>query len=281
MTTFGPPRTRKLVITAALTSVCLLIFFTAAHHTAGVHASSQQTAQPKPPPNLTPVLVELFTSEGCSSCPPADALLARLQQQQPVPTADVIALEEHVDYWDQLGWHDRFSAHQFTDRQNAYAKRFHLDDIYTPQMIVDGTAQFVGNDSAHALRAITQATRTPKPTLTLSPLTHDIGRLNTSVSIPSTAALPKADLYAALIETAASTSVRSGENGGHTLHHVSVVRDLQKIGTSTQLSAPLFFSFAIPQDAPLTDLRIIVFAQSPGQGPILAATTSAAPPPAY
>src|SRR5271163_1761135 len=104
--------------------------------------------------NRTPVLVELFTSEGCSSCPPADALLAKLSRDQPLEGADIIVLEEHVAYWDGQGWHDRFSSHEYTDRQSEYCTRLGANDAYTPQMIVDGTAQFVGNDAQHALKAI-------------------------------------------------------------------------------------------------------------------------------
>ena len=227
------------------------------------------------------MLVELFTSEGCSSCPPADALLARLLLQQPVPTADIIVLEEHVDYWESLGWHDRFSSHQFTDRQTGYAHSFHLDDNYTPQMVVDGASQFVGNDGTQAVRAITTAARTPKAALKLSPLMLDNGRISDSVVNASATALPKSDLYAALIETTASTDVKNGENGGRTLHHVSVVRSMQKIGTSDQLANPLFFSFAIPKDATIQNLRVVAFVQRPNQGSVLAAATSAPPPPAY
>jgi hypothetical protein len=227
----------------------------------------------------TPVLVELFTSEGCSSCPPADALLARLLQQQPVPTADIIVLEEHVDYWESLGWHDRFSSHQFTDRQTSYAHALNIEGDYTPQMVVDGTAQFVGNDSTQALRAITTAAKTPKPALKLSPLMLDSGRLSDSVANASVVALPKADLYAALIETMASTDVKRGENGGRTLHHVSVVRAMQKVGTSEQLANPLFFSFAIPKDSVIPNLRVVAFVQRASQGSVLAAATSAPPPP--
>jgi len=102
----------------------------------------------------TPVLVELFTSEGCSSCPPADALLQKLDHDQPIEAADIIVLGEHVDYWDGLGWHDRFSSHQYTDRQSGYSNRFNLNSSYTPQMVVDGTEQFVGNDVTRARQAI-------------------------------------------------------------------------------------------------------------------------------
>src|SRR5271156_528780 len=118
--------------------------------------------------NRTPVLVELFTSEGCSSCPPADALLAKLERDQPVDGAKIIVLEEHVDYWDNLGWHDRFSSHQYTDRQSEYCIRLGASDAYTPQMIVDGTDQFVGNDAPRARKAIEHAAQTPKIQLALT-----------------------------------------------------------------------------------------------------------------
>ena len=170
-------------------------------------------AQTAAKPSRAPVLVELFTSEGCSSCPPADALLAKLEHVQPVDSAEIIILEEHVDYWEQGGWHDRFSSHQYTDRQSEYATRLHVSNgIYTPQMVVDGTDQFVGNDPAHALHSITTAAQTPKVSLTLTNLAVNGHRVSATVSAPP---FPfKGDLYAALVDPVDTTDVKGGENGG-------------------------------------------------------------------
>ena len=112
-------------------------------------------------PPATPVVVELFTSEGCSSCPPADLVLQRLEAGIGVPGAYVIALGEHVTYWDRLGWKDRFSADVFTRRQEDYTWQFRSDSAYTPQMIVNGQAEFVGSDEARARREILKAAQGP------------------------------------------------------------------------------------------------------------------------
>jgi hypothetical protein len=241
------------------------------------NAAARQTSSA----GTTPVLVELFTSEGCSSCPTADALLARLQRTQPVPDADILALEEHVDYWDSLGWRDRFSSQQFSARQNAYIERLRLSSEYTPQMIVDGTDQFAGNDVVHALRAIAQAASTPKLTLSLSQLTVDGNRIAGQVRVPRPAASRRksapvrADVYAALVQSVTSTQVLAGENVGQTLHHVSVVREMQRIGSLAQAaSTRLKFSLGAPLDAASADLRVVVFVQRAGQGAVLGATSS-------
>ena len=216
----------------------------------------------------TPVLVELFTSEGCSSCPPADALLRTLDSTQPIPGAQLIVLSEHVDYWDELGWRDPFSSHQFTQRQAAYADRLRLATSYTPQMVVDGDAQFVGSDRTRAAQAMEKARGTAKINLRISNIAIENGKLRAHVE---TDAVPeKAELFVALVLNHAQSQVLRGENGGHRLEHVAVVRNLTSAGNVAKGA-----SFA--KDVTLTvgpsteQHRLIAFLQEPNQGKILGA----------
>ena len=220
----------------------------------------------------TPVVVELFTSEGCSSCPPADALLMRLEQQQPIAGAEVIALGEHVDYWDELGWHDRFSSHQFTERQNEYGRRFKLESVYTPQMVVDGNAELVGNDEAKARRAIQKSAQGMKVGLRISGLAVDGSKVTGLVSAAGGTTQLKGAVYVALVDPADETKVRAGENGGKTLRHVAVVRSLVRVGAIQSLgSENLKFSLPLPADAKTAGERVVVFAQEGGQGAVVGA----------
>src|SRR5438876_2184815 len=117
---------------------------------------------------VTPIIVELFTSEGCSSCPPADEVLARLERTQPVPGAEIIPLSEHVDYWNYIGWADPFSAAAFSARQGEYARTFGLDGAYTPQMVIDGQTEFIGSNLSQARSAIAKAAQASKAQVTLT-----------------------------------------------------------------------------------------------------------------
>src|SRR5579872_5070701 len=166
------------------------------------------------------VIVELFTSEGCSSCPPADAVLERLE------AGGAIVLGEHVTYWDHEGWKDRFSAEAFTLRQEEYVRRFHIDSAYTPQMVVNGEAEFVGSDEGRARREIAKAARQPEAKVELS--LDDGGVLIKVAQLP--AAAKDADMILAVTETRLDTDVHGGENGGHKLRHTGVVRSLATVG---------------------------------------------------
>jgi hypothetical protein len=214
-----------------------------------------------------PVLVELFTSEGCSSCPPADALLRTLDNTQPVAGVQLIVLGEHVDYWDDLGWKDTYSSHAFTVRQQTYADRLRVDGPYTPQMVVDGNFQFVGSDRERANQAFEKARALPKVMIKISSLKVENGTLRAHIE---TDALPSpAEVFIALALDHAQSQVLHGENGGHRLEHVAVVRNLVKLGNASRgetFSKDL--SLAVTPDQPY---RLIAFVQELKQGKILGA----------
>lgn len=179
-------------------------------------------------PPRTPVLVELFTSEGCSSCPPADALLAKLDELQPVARVTVIALEEHVDYWDHQGWRDPFSSADFTARQQRYAESLHVESPYTPQMVIDGRSEFVGNDSNRALHELAQAALTAKTTIHVTVRDYAAGQISLAVHVD--AAGSQGNVWLAIAETGLASDVARGENAGRNLKHSAVVRKLTPIG---------------------------------------------------
>jgi hypothetical protein len=178
-----------------------------------------------PPGPPRPVVVELFSSEGCSSCPPADTVLSRLAREQPVPGAEVIALELHVDYWNSLGWADPFSSPAFTARQRAYADAFGQRGVYTPQLVVDGAAELVGSNDAGARAAIAAAAREAK---TRVQVTRNGDRVSIAVTDPTENA-GAADVWLAVTEDGLSTAVPRGENAGATLAHGPVVRKLDRV----------------------------------------------------
>lgn len=172
-----------------------------------------------------PVLVELFTAEGCASCPPAERNLAFLQNRQPYADAKIVALAFHVDYWDSLGWKDPFASPLFTQRQRVYDRKFRTGSIYTPQMVVDGDIQFIGSKLDKAEKAITRSAVNAKALVALS---FEGDTLNVDISnVPK---IDAATVYLAIAEDGVGSDVRRGENAGRKLTHVAVTRSLTGLG---------------------------------------------------
>ncbi|WP_182276374.1 DUF1223 domain-containing protein [Granulicella sp. 5B5] len=237
---------------------------------AGLNVALCQNAQ-VPDAKATPVLVELFTSEGCSSCPPADALLAKLDGKITSSGQQIIALSEHVTYWNNLGWTDPFSLQFFTDRQNEYANRFAADEVYTPQVVVNGAAQTLGSDGRAVLKAVQQQAL-PLP-LAFHVMSSRPNGKNLSVMFTVSGNVPVggAEVYAVLADDRDTTSVAHGENAGRTLSHVAVAR---RIGMGVVLRAGEQTLVSIPM---ATDLRtqaeggrrLVLVAQLRGQGRVV------------
>ena len=190
------------------------------------------TAFAQPATTRVPVVVELFTSEGCSSCPPADAVLSQLAKEQPVAGAEIIALGMHVTYWDELGWKDVFSLPLATKRQQDYSRVFGEDRIYTPQAVVDGAEELIGSAGAGVRQAIERAARRPHARIALEPAygPQGISAKITIPSLPSEVTEPL-DLLFFVTEGGLTTKVQRGENHGRTLRHDAVVRDMVHVGT--------------------------------------------------
>lgn len=221
------------VLAASILTVAVLGAILVSHRTGSSSLTEDRSAMERGEGKPSPVLIELFTSEGCSSCPPADELLARLEQTQPIDGAQVIALSEHVDYWNRLGWTDPYSSAEFSARQNDYARAFGADDVYTPQMIVDGRAQFVGSNSARAREAIANAARESKANVTVSLTSQDTSSVTLAVrieSLPEVWAGDEAEALVAITERNPRSNVSRGENAGRHLSHTAVVRKLLRLG---------------------------------------------------
>lgn len=172
-----------------------------------------------------PILLELFTSEGCSSCPPADRLLEALDKQ-PVAGADLIVMSEHVDYWNYLGWSDPYSSPGFSSRQQKYAERLGTS-VYTPQLVFDGYLQATGSDHGEVTEAISRAMREAKLPVSVRAVRTGSGG---SVRVDANSGGKSADLYIAIAADRMSSRVLRGENSGKTLTHVAVAQSIVRIG---------------------------------------------------
>jgi len=232
------------------------------------HSGEIAETRAESPASASPVVVELFTSEGCSSCPPADALLIRMAPGQWPGNEEIVALEEHVDYWDQLGWRDPFSSPQWTQRQESYALEFGNGGVYTPQMVVDGRTEFVGSREAEAKRVIKELAGKAKTEVSVAPAKSSDDNVRFTVRVGKLVgenADDTSEVWLAVTETGLHSTVTRGENAGEDLHHAAVVRTLRKIGvanakdpeTSFLGEANVSFARGLKRD----NLRVVVFIQ--------------------
>jgi hypothetical protein len=200
----------------------------------GALVLSAASLSAQPAPERVPVVVELFTSEGCSSCPPADAVLSALAHDQPVAGAQIVPLGLHVTYWDQLGWKDPASLAEATARQQDYSRVFGEDRVYTPQAVIDGRDEVVGSDQAAVTRAVARAAKQPHARLSLSARVQG-DAIVASVTVSAIPADVKEKLRTVFVltEDGLTSVVKRGENGGRTLHHDAVVR---RISTTAEMA---------------------------------------------
>ncbi|MDA1088957.1 MAG: DUF1223 domain-containing protein [Proteobacteria bacterium] len=168
-------------------------------------------------------VVELFTSQGCSSCPPADKFLGELAKRD-----DVLALSVHVDYWDYIGWKDPFADPRNTKRQRDYAKKLGLRYVYTPQMVIQGAFDSTGSDRAKVQRKITEAAKLERLAVKISRAGDGV-----RVALPNAGRVENAAIWLAVFDSQHDTEVKRGENSGQTLRYHNVVRGMTRIGTWT------------------------------------------------
>jgi hypothetical protein len=197
-------------------------------------------------------LVELFTSEGCSSCPPADQLVAALSKEYP---SNVYVLCFHVDYWNYLGWKDEFSSADYTTRQQQYATAFNINSIYTPQAIVNGRTECTGSDRKKLYTAVQDALeKNSHSNIEISAKASGVKQVAVSYK---TGMDNRSMLQLAIVQTAATSSVKRGENKGLLLHHINVVRGLKVVATGTGTT-----TMVLPEGLAAKDCRIIGFIQA-------------------
>lgn len=220
-----------------------------------------------------PVFVELFTSEGCSSCPPADDLLAQIAQKIP----NVVVLSEHVTYWNNGGWHDPFSSPESTDRQSDYVSKLGLKSSYTPEMVVDGKKEFLGSDAGAATQVIRGAMDDARIPVGISGVTVGADR-RVSFAVETGAVKSNALLFVVAAQDEGSKHVSNGENGGHTLRHVMIARSFTQAakikgggGYSGQLAVKL------PEAVSGSGWHLVAFVQQGRGGAVLGAAAVAVP----
>ncbi len=261
---------------AASSSVCAFLFFGLLFMQASPAAVRVENKTASANTSSTnPVLVELFTSEGCSSCPPANVLLKKWDTSQPIPGAQLIVLSEHVTYWDHDGWKDPNSSSSLTERQSSYESVLGEKQLYTPQLIVDGTQEVQAGNPKQIEETLQKAAATPKVPVRIGDVTVDAGNptmLRARIETDANFEKHGADVYVAVALDHGESQVLRGENGGRHLVHVAVVQELTKVG-----KLPKGKTFA--QDVQLklkpgTDpknIRLVALVQESGPGKVLGA----------
>ena len=249
----------------------------------GVESNAQAapvTVANAPPPGKTdatavPVLVELYTSEGCSSCPPADAVLATLERSQSVAGARIVPLALHVDYWDGIGWPDPFSSAQATQRQRSYAPLG--SGNYTPQAVIDGRAETIGSRKGTVEQAIGEAAKRPHAAIVIAVGARKgpaaPAEVTLTVGALPAGSAPDAELLVALTQNAVRVAVGRGENAGKTLEHTAVTRQLVVVGAAPATGASLTTSLAVPQGLSAKELRVVAFVQERASRKVLGTAT--------
>jgi len=234
--------------------------------------AANQPATPPEQPRV-PILLELFTSEGCSSCPPVDEFVRRMDETQPVAGAYLIVLSEHVDYWDHDGWKDKYSSSQFTDRQNGYVRALNLQTAYTPQMVVDGYVELKGS-SSDIEQTFAKELKAPKIPVRITSASIDAPSQQLKVKVEAEGAEKHGGtVWVAVALDHAASQVSAGENSGKQLQHVAVVEELRKVGKldkGKQFSQDV--TLKLKPDTDAKNLRIIAFVQESNEGKVLGAT---------
>ncbi len=257
-----------LIRMGALSIYLFLPFLLASAGWLGTHLAAADNAP------AIPILVELFTSEGCSSCPPADALLEKMDALQPVPGTQLIVLSEHVDYWNHDGWTDPYSSASITERQSAYVRVLRLNSPYTPQFLVDGTEELQAHNNQQVVQLLQKAASAPKVPMRLASVSVEPGnpaivqgRVESDVSSEK----HKADVYVAIALDHAESQVARGENSGRHLSHVAVLTELTKVGKlepGKSVGQDFRVKLKLPGPGPM-NLRIVAFAQESGPGKVI------------
>ncbi|HTV07087.1 MAG TPA: DUF1223 domain-containing protein [Acidobacteriaceae bacterium] len=223
-----------------------------------------------------PILLELFTSEGCSSCPPVDAWVEKLNSAQPIANAQLIVLSEHVDYWDQDGWKDPYSSGSLTARQSDYARKLGIPDVYTPQLILGGSTELHLNNPQQVQQAFNQAAAPPAVSVRIDSIKVESGSPNIlegHVEVSANPNVRRGDVYVAVALDHAASQVLKGENQGRDLSYVNVVEELAKVGKLEKgKSFDNDFHVKLEPGSGSKDLNVIAFVQEPGPGKVIGAT---------